>query len=84
MRLWLILGYLARPATVFVLAIGLSLALTACQTMGSVGTDKVVRGATFCEVASPLSWSKTDSRDTQEQISEHNAVGIALCGWGVK
>lgn len=56
------------------------LMLTACQTTDSAGTD----GARFCDAAKVIAWSKADTRPTQEQAVEHNAVGKALCGWGAK
>lgn len=58
--------------------------LVGCQTTGSGGIDgKAMAGIVgFCESAEPIYWSKTDSPETVRQAKEHNAVGIALCGWG--
>jgi hypothetical protein len=56
--------------------------LTACQTTtGSDGTD-ALHGASFCEAARAIYYSKHDTPPTIAQIKEHNAVGMALkCGW---
>lgn len=61
----------------------LCLLLAACQMTGSAATKSVTTsGATFCEVAKVISWSSKDTRETQDQITEHNAVGKELCRWG--
>ena len=36
-------------------------------------------GATFCQIAQPLYWSKNDTRRTKEQADEHNRVWKKLC-----
>jgi len=41
-------------------------------------------GATFCQVAKPITWSGNDTRATKEQVDAHNRVGKSLCGWGHK
>lgn len=51
--------------------------LPGCATTASVATDQ----AAFCVVAEPITWSRSDTRETVRQILEHNAVGIDLCGW---
>lgn len=56
----------------------LSLTLTACQTTASVATDPT------CKAFRPIAWSALDTRGTQEQATEHNAVGAAVCGWKKK
>lgn len=56
----------------------LCLTLTACQTTGSVGTDKSIP----CAALTPILWSKADTRETQNQVTEYNAVGVRVCGWG--
>lgn len=54
--------------------------LSGCaMTTGSAVTDG---RASFCEVASPLYWSKDDTAATVAQVKEYNAVGKTLCGWG--
>ena len=51
------------------------LGLTACQTTGSAGTR------TACGSFRAISWSKADTRPTQQQVRAHNAVGREICGW---
>jgi hypothetical protein len=29
----------------------------------------------------PIHWSQKDTPETVEQIKEHNAIGVKLCGW---
>jgi hypothetical protein len=56
--------------------------LQACAAMtGSAGPTE--SHASFCEVAKPILWSAGDTDVTIEQVKEHNAVGAALCGWGM-
>jgi hypothetical protein len=76
-------GRLGSCARRFALATALCLPVTACQTTVSGGTS-APRGATFCEIAEPLRWSVKDTRETQDQAVEHNAVGKELCGWPTK
>ena len=66
------------PAKTLAAATLLSLALTACQTTGSVATDPA------CKAFKPIAWSSLDTRGTQEQATEHNAVGVSVCGWKKK
>jgi hypothetical protein len=54
----------------------LLLPLSACQTTGSVGTSS----AAACQAFKPISWSKSDTHQTQEEIVQNNAVGKELCG----
>lgn len=54
----------------------LSLGLTACQTTGSVATKQVP-----CITLKPIAWSRNDTRETQDQATEYNAVAAAMCGW---
>lgn len=54
--------------------------LASCKTL-SYETEVPTSGADFCVVAKPISAKKTDDKFTLEQVSEHNNVGIALCGW---
>lgn len=34
-----------------------------------------------CQSFVPIKWSKQDTTLTIAQVREHNAAGIALCGW---
>ena len=52
------------------------MSLVACQTTGSVATDRSVT----CQAFKPIYWSKDDTIDTAKQITEHNAVWLKLCG----
>lgn len=55
--------------------------LTACQTT-TRSSETEVAGATFCEAARPIYYSRKDTLPTIAQIREHNGVGQALgCGW---
>lgn len=51
------------------------MSLVACQTTGSVATDKSVA----CQAFKPIYWSKDDTVDTAKQVIEHNAVWKKLC-----
>lgn len=57
------------------LLMALSLSLTACQTMATDGID--VKAA--CKAFQPITWSRKDTRLTQEQIVEYNKVRKAVC-----
>lgn len=55
--------------------------LTACQTT-TRSLETELAGATFCEAARPIYYSRKDTLPTIAQIREHNGVGQALgCGW---
>ena len=41
----------------------------------------VANGATFCQIAKPVYWDATDTRQTKEQIDKQNRIGKRLCGW---
>ncbi len=56
--------------------------LTACQTTTPLDGTDALHGASFCEAARAIYYSKHDTPPTIAQIKEHNAVGMALkCGW---
>lgn len=57
------------------------LGLTACQTTGSGGIDAPAAKVVPCAALSPIYWSKGDTRETQDQATEYNAVGARVCGW---
>jgi len=44
--------------------------------------EPVLAGATFCQVAKPIYYSRQDTRRTKEQIDIHNRKGKRLCKWG--
>lgn len=48
----------------------LALALAGCQTVST---------PVYCELAQPLSWSKSDTRPTIRGIKGHNAVYKTNC-----
>lgn len=50
--------------------------LAACTTTGSGETKNAL-----CDQFRPVLWSSQDTPDTVRQAKEHNAVGVALCGW---
>lgn len=68
---------LLLPATL------LALLLSACQTgsLSPMTDSSAISKAPFCAVAEPFRWSGKDTRETQNQAVEHNAVGKELCGW---
>lgn len=35
--------------------------------------------ASFCAVAKPIYWAAADTRQTKEQVDEHNSVWKRLC-----
>lgn len=80
MRLW------CRPMKStkagLLVCVSASLMLAGCQTTKT--PSAATSTASFCKVAEPIFYSRTDSPDTRKQIREHNAVGIALCNWGTK
>jgi hypothetical protein len=44
----------------------------------------VQAGVKFCDVAKPIRWHSSDTRQTKEQADKLNRVGKKLCGWGKK
>lgn len=54
---------------------GLALLITACQTRSGA-----TEGA--CGAFRAITYSKADTPATSQQVREHNAVGVTLCGWG--
>lgn len=59
-----------------VLLIVVPVALTGCQTTGSVAIKPVA----YCTIFKPIYWSKSDTLETAKQIREHNAVWKEMCG----
>lgn len=61
------------------------LVLTGCQSTNGTQTSAIngpLDGASFCQAARAIYYSRHDTAPTIEQIREHNAVGAALkCGW---
>lgn len=53
------------------------LVLTGCMTMGSGGETRKA----MCDQFKPIRWSASDTAKTAVQAKEHNAVGVAICGW---
>lgn len=58
--------------------------LTSCETIRTVfaGTRPPVVdvNAVACHAFKPITWSRADTDPTIEQVQEHNAVYIRLCG----
>lgn len=58
--------------------------IASCGTTGSLAIENKVsptvenRGATFCEIATPIYWSKKDTEETVKQVKKHNAHGVEL------
>ncbi len=61
----------------------MTLRLASCKTLSyETEPPKVTTtGADFCLISKPIRAKKTDDKFTLEQVSEHNNVGIVLCGW---
>jgi len=61
----------------------LLMGLAACQTTTPSGEiEGPLEGASFCQAARAIYYSRHDTAPTIAQIREHNAVGVALkCGW---
>jgi len=38
-----------------------------------------VPSSTFCQIAKPIYWSATDTRQTKEQVDRHNAQWKRVC-----
>ncbi len=76
-----------RPVLSKLLATTLCLLTSHCLTMGSAETEplKLATGRSallFCDgLHGPFRWSKQDTRETQDQATEQNAIGRAECGW---
>ncbi len=66
-----------RPVLRSINAIWLCLILTSCQTTASVATDTAA--SIPCAALVPIYWSKDDTRKTQDQVTEYNAVWKAIC-----
>ena len=58
--------------------------IASCKTTDLLAIEHKVtpvldtRGATFCEVAEPIYWSKKDTPDSVIQIKKHNMTGEVL------
>lgn len=62
-----------------VLALALLALLASCTT--TTGSSEGQMVASFCELAKPIAWSDADTSATIEAVKEHNAIGVAACGW---
>lgn len=62
-------------------ALLLAMAPTACRTTATGVTERADRWE--CLAFRPIRWSREDTRETIDQIAEHNAVWDALCGQGL-
>ena len=56
-----------------------ALALAACRTI-SGKTNTAATEDWACLAFQPIRWSSRDTKETLDQIAEHNAVWEALCG----
>lgn len=70
-----------KPVKISAVAILACLTLTACQTTGSGGINAPGMKVVPCAALSPIYWSKGDTRETQDQVTEFNTVGARVCGW---
>lgn len=53
--------------------------LTGCQSVSTRSAAIDAAGAApFCAVTEPILYSRNDTLQTQLQVREHNAVGVAL------
>lgn len=53
--------------------LGTALATAGCQTTGTAGTD------VSCRAFEPITWSKSDTRETVREVRGHNAAWAAIC-----
>lgn len=67
---------LSAPLTLCVLL--MLVILNGCATT----TASVATEPTFCDTARPITWSSRDTDHTIDEVKQHNARGIELCGWG--
>ena len=59
----------------------MALLLAGCQTTRTTVTDRPeTAGNWACLAFQPIRWSSRDTKETLDQIAEHNAVWEALCG----
>ncbi len=65
----------------FGLSLMLCLSTASCQTMAGGATEPAPVVDSFCEVAKPFTWSRNDTRETQIEAQQWNAVGARLCQW---
>lgn len=68
---------LKRLATLFAL-MGVAILLPSCATTTA---SSGVTTKTACGVFGPIEWSRKDTAFTVEEIKEHNAAGVEVCGW---
>lgn len=47
------------------------------MTTGSGGETRKA----MCDQFKPIRWAAEDTAETAMQAKEHNAVGVAICGW---
>lgn len=80
----------SRKPTLCAMLCGVILTLSGCQTtIPTSGIElapavvEAVGHASFCQIAKPISYSRRDTAQTREEITEHNCVGHKLCGWKV-
>lgn len=50
--------------------------------LASCATTTRSSDASFCAVAHPITWAQADTDLTIDQVKQHNARGVELCGWG--
>jgi hypothetical protein len=61
------------------LTLGISLAalaLAGCQTVAAPGDAEVV----ICEAFRPITYSRNDTQETRDQVTEYNAMLAEACG----
>ena len=69
---------IARWSRVGLLAVLTGLAavlLAGCESGGAVTANAA------CGIFRPITWAKLDTAPTVKQVREHNAAGVAVCGW---
>lgn len=59
-----------------VLVIMTAISLTGCRT---TSTAETIEADWYCHAFQPITWSKSDTDQTIQQISAHNSVWDALC-----
>jgi hypothetical protein len=45
-----------------------------------VGCQTITPPSVYCDAARPITYSRTDTPETRQQVEQHNAVWTELCG----
>lgn len=68
-----------KPLVNWCALVGLAILTASCATTTPFGAMTATN--TACGVFAPIHWSRSDTRQTVEEVKEHNAAGMEVCGW---